>query len=367
MNTKFIKEVNRFLRNTRPYLDENGCCSIFQSGDLLEIGFLNKQCRNDLSGACLMCDYGRAKGQSELQIYLDEMQKILKEYSAGVNFLLICSNGSILDEYQVSTELLTGILNISQACNIPNIIIETHYKDVTKDRLDLINKWIHKPVILEMGLETVNTDYQNLLFMKNIEIIEYEKTIRRIHNYGYDIEINLMLGLPFLSPSKQIEDVKQSIDWVIDRKCTPVIFPVNIKPHTMLKYIYDKGLYQPISLWLLIILLDDLPPQVLSKIIIAWYGNRDEPYPNDIPTILPQTCNKCRDSLLSFGRQFLNTNQYKERKKLISDLINNTSCNCYMVTKRRLYEETVDFEKKYNQFYEKLQTDFKNLINEAKN
>ena len=137
MDINSVKNVNRFIRNKRPFLDENECCAVFQSGDLLEIGFLSKQCRNDLNGSCIMCDYGRAKSPAESQTYLAEMNKILKKYNSGIRYLLICSNGSILDEYQISSELLTEILKLSQACDIPEIIIETHYTDVTKERLEL--------------------------------------------------------------------------------------------------------------------------------------------------------------------------------------------------------------------------------------
>ncbi len=366
MTISFVKKVNSFIRNTRPFLNESESCAIFQSGDLLEIGFLSKQCKNDLSGSCLMCDYGRAKCSARPQIYLDEMSKILEKYNSGLKYLLICSNGSILDEYQISTELLIGILKLSQACDIPEIIIETHYTDVTEERLKLIKKFIHKPVIIEMGLETINSKYQNTLFMKNIELSKYEETICRIHSYGYEVEINLMLGLPFLSSAEQLEDIKQSIDWVIDKNCTPIIFPVNIKPHTMLRYIYDKGLYKPISLWLLIILLDDLDEKTLSRIVIAWYGNRDEPYADDVPTIFPQSCDACKDNLLLFGRAFLDAHDYTSRKRLISDLKKTTSCNCYSKIKKKIFSTDKHFDENYNKFYQMLEVDFKDIIGEVK-
>ena len=364
MNTMFIKNVNKYLRNSRPYFPEDKFCEVFKTGDLLEIGFLSKQCKNDMSGSCLMCDYGRADKVGPNEIYLGIMDKILSEECENINFLLLCSNGSILDEYQISTQLLTEILKKAQNCKIPKIIIETHYKDVTKDRLALIKSIIHKPVTIEMGLETINPVYQSAFFMKGIDIGSYEKTIELIHSYNFDVEVNIMLGLPFMSAYEQVEDVKETIKWAIEKNCTPVIFPVNIKAHTMLRYLYENKLYNPISLWLLVHLLDSVKPTVLEKIIIAWYGNRDESYTPEIPTIHPVCCNDCQENLIAFGRKFLDLEDGFARKKLIETLKKDTSCNCYRNLTQKLNCSESNFETNYKNFYIQLQRDFSHIINE---
>ena len=367
MNTIFVKQVNKFIRDKRPYITNSNLCDIFQSGDLLEIGFKSKQCKNDFTGSCIMCDYGRSYKVGTIQAYLEEMNLILKTHSKGIRYLLLCSNGSILDEYQISTELLMEILKKAQHCNIPNIIIETHYQDVTIDRLNLIKSIINKPVIIEMGLETVNLKYQKTLFMKGINLEQYTKTINRIQSYGFDVELNLMLGLPFLSRKEQLEDTIQSINWAICHKCTPVVFPINIKPHTLLRYAYDKGFYQPVSIWLLILLLDSLEPNALSCTLIAWYGNRDESYPDDIQTILPESCDNCRNLFVSFVQKFLNTKDYHKRKLLLKKLINNSTCTCYQKIKREIKQSKNNFEENYSHFYLQLQKDCGKIISEGTN
>lgn len=65
---------------------------------------------------------------------------------------------------------------------------------------------------------------------------------------------------------------------------------------------------------LLILLLDSLEPNALCCTLIAWYGNRDEPYTDNIQTILPKSCDNCRDLFVSFAQEFLNTKDYHERK-----------------------------------------------------
>lgn len=358
MKINLIREINKKIRNTRPHFSENDICDVFRNGDLLEIGFLSKQCINDMTGSCIMCDYGCAEKTETNEKYLEKMRLILNENNQGVNYLLLCSNGSILNDYQISEKLLIEILQCAQQCRVPKIIIETHYQDVTESKLQIISKIIKKPVIIEMGLETLNSRYHETMFMKGIDLNKYEETINRIKRFGYEVELNLMFGIPFLSEFEQYEDTLKAIHWVINHNCKPIIFPINIKPHTLLRYAYDKGLYKPVSLWLLVHVLDCLECEELCNTLIAWYGNRDEPYPNDIPTVFPDACDSCRHNLEVFFRSFMNAQKFTERKTLISELIRTTTCDCCWIAKKAIEVPRFAFEKQFETFYRQLKDDF---------
>lgn len=358
MKANFIKEINKKIRNTRPTYSESDICDVFRGGDLLEISFLSKQCVNDLSGSCIMCDYGCARQTAPNDKYLENMRYILNENSSGANYLLLGSNGSILNDYQISDSLLADILRCAQACEIPNIIIETHYQDVSEKKLQLISELMDKPIIIEMGLETLNSRYHETMFMKGIDLDKYEETIERIKRYGYEIELNLMFGIPFLSEFEQFEDTLQSVRWVVNHNCKPIIFPINIKPHTLLRYAYESGFYKPVSLWMLVHLLDTLEPKELCSTIIVWYGNRDESYPGDIPTVFPATCDNCCQTLQEFFRAFADTCDYTERKSLISKLINKTSCDCCQIAKKSIKVPKYDFEERFASFCCQLEKEF---------
>lgn len=366
MNENFIKKVNRSLRNARPYLPADKICGVFQSGDLLEIGFMSGHCKRDYGGSCIMCDYGRTDKTFPVTGYINEMLSILSKYKFGINFLLICCNGSFFDESQISTELFKAILVQAQNCNIPNLIIETHYEDISIEKLEIIKGIIKKPLIIEMGFETANQEYQNKVIMKGIELNKYESTINLILQYGFKIELNIMLGLPFLSAKEQLSDVKNTINWVIAHNCEPVVFPINIKPHTLLRYAYERGFYKPVSAWLIIKLLNDLDDEALTKTIIAWYGNRDEPYADDVPTVLPVSCEKCRQKLLNFGLAFLNEPNCLKRRNLLTQLKNSALCDCYHNLENEINCQTQSkFNNLYNAFYESLKTDFRDLYKGA--
>lgn len=97
MDTIKLRRVNQQIRNKRPVLSTSEFCSSFISGDLLEIAFLSKQCKNDISGSCLMCDYGYMNKMGSLEGYIKEMRAILAEHPEKINYLLLCTNGSFFD------------------------------------------------------------------------------------------------------------------------------------------------------------------------------------------------------------------------------------------------------------------------------
>ncbi len=358
MNKELITKINKEIRNSRPVLTDENICSVFSEGDLIEIGFLSKCCKNNHLGSCIMCDYGMMPHRAENNKYIREMLRILEKYSVNKKYLLICSNGSILDEYQIPTELLKEILYVSQCSPIPHIIIETHFKDVTQQRLNLIKNIIRKPVDIEMGLETISSKYQDAFFIKGIDLILYEKTLNMIKDYGYKAELNIMFGLPFLSTKEQISDVQKTVKWTVEHDCIPIIFPINIKPHTMLRYIYDKNLYKPVSLWALVYLLDNLDMDSLGCVLIAWYGNRDESYVGDTPTVFPNSCNKCKNNLAKFFRNFLDTDSCYKRKELIKQLISDAECDCYQNVVRDLSCSDDLFDNNYEAFCQLLKDDY---------
>lgn len=322
--------MNISARKTRPVLHPDTVCQVFVEYDLMEIGFLSKCCRNDTQGSCIMCDYGCAVETKSEQQYISEMIKILDSRGSEIKTLLLCTNGSFFDEFQIPLSLFRSILITASKYKIPTIEFETHYRDVTVEKLDMIKSILHdRQIMIELGLETVNPIFHETFIMKNIDLDSYEKTMRIIQEYRFTVETNIMVGLPFLSIKEQFEDAQKTIQWALERQCKIVLFPINIKPHTLLMKMYELNLYTPVSHWLLLFILDNIPEHDLDKITIAWYGNREEPYDDDeIPTIFPKSCPKCGGLISEFYASFIEEKSSAGRKTLIHSLKNNVACDC---------------------------------------
>ena len=97
-----------------------------------------------------MCDYGVGRNltPTELEKALEET---LRPALSGVKTILFGSYGSVLDEYEISSECLDVILDFVSKCSFDNIIFETHYSTVTLEKLIKIKKYRLPKVWSEIG------------------------------------------------------------------------------------------------------------------------------------------------------------------------------------------------------------------------
>ena len=351
-----LKKANRFFRQNRPILPNSEICEVFHSNNLLEIGFLSKQCRNDVAGSCIMCDYGRAIDTKSPYAYIEQMNYILSQYRGTYTHLLFCTNGSFFDDNQIGTDLRKAILEEASLYSFPQLEIETHYRDITEEKLALLSEiFPKKKITIELGLETINQELHDLVIMKDIILDDIEKTIKQIHQHNFSVDLNIMLGMPFLSISDQFLDTISTIKWALQHNCNVVLFPINIKPFTLLYHMYENGFYQPISQWLLIALLCSLPVEQLSRITIAWYGNREQKYDHLAQhAIFPSTCSKCQKSFMPFYKIFNSLESSEARKTLLNQLLMKRECNCLERVNESIIQsdqnDLYDNYRKYNQY-----------------
>lgn len=360
MPNNILIEANKYIKQSRPYLPEDVICDTFRNNSFMELAFMSKRCPNDAFGSCIMCDYGALREEKTASMYIEEMNKILTR-EKGIKYLLICTNGSILNPSQFSEETLYKVLQEIAKTDIPHIIIETHYNDVSEQKLVSIKRLTpNKNLTLELGLETLSQCYQDTMIMKHINIDNFEKTISMIQSYGISVDLNILLGLPFLSAKEQFNDTLKTVTWALEHGCSPVIFPVNIKPYTLLMHMYKKLFYTPVSHWLLILLLNAIEVEQLPKITISYYGNRTEDYYDMTEqTIFPNCCELCRAPIEEFYAKFSEEEDGIERKKLLRNILDFKQCDCLHNQKKQLKEtDKSKFQTKYAAYTQFLHEEF---------
>lgn len=358
MNRLFLSKINKQLKKERPILNNEIICTYYYEENYLEISFENGQCSYDMQGTCTMCDYGIATYKEDVSVFIDEMLHIYNSFSE-IDTLMLCTNGSFLDDKQLPFEFQREIMIEASKLPCKTIIIESHYTTITDAKLQLIKDifWA-KSIKIELGLETTNIMYQEYILNKKINTSQIEYVIKRIHHYGYTPIINLLIGLPFLNEKEQIDDVLTSIAWCMENETEIVLFPINIKPYTLIYYLYENNLYTPISQWMIIYILSLVEESYLSKIDIAYWGNRDESY-IDKKVIFPSCCSQCYPKIHDFYYKYLLTENSKVRKKYINALMENIPCNCFQLFRQELTISPVEnIEKRLKKFYIRLEYEF---------
>lgn len=362
MNT--LNSANLDSHKGRPYTPQNKKLTLWQPSDnFLHCCIESRGCRFSIHrGSCVMCDYGIGKN-----LIASELEKALEDHLLprlkNIKTVLFGSYGSVFDEYEISDECFDIILNFLSKHTIDNIIFETHYSTVNVQKLKRIKKSLSKSceISIEMGYESCDEYILSNCLGKVMDLNKLRKTINEIHSQGMKATLNVFLGAPFISVQDQTLSSVRSIEWAFQNGADfTVIFPSNIKPFTLLHSLYLSGNYSEISHWQIIDVLNRIPVELLNKVSLSWYGDRENFYDNnEFPLIPPKACEKCHDPVFSFYRDFHSTKNSSERKNLLRDLLNSDlGCMCredysrdYNIDKERLslkqIEEIVENEKNF--------------------
>ena len=208
--------------------------------------------------------------------------------------------------------------------------METHYNTINERKIQDTRKILgeEQEVHFELGFESAFEDVR-AIYNKDIDTVKYIEVTKLCEKYNIGLQINVLLGAPFLTRKEQIQDCLDSLKFIYEKmpaETHAVLFPINIKQNTMLKHWQDIGVYDQISSWEFVELLHNIPEEYLDKLTIAWWGNRENAFTKGIIQF-PKTCDKCRDRLLNFYKDFYCNWNPSYRKELI-EKIWATRCEC---------------------------------------
>lgn len=278
--------------------------------------------------ACTFCNYGFDYDLT-LEMVKPELEKIrLEEFD--IDELELEANGSFLSEREIPYDLFLEVLNFVAHKKIPIITMETHYKTITERKIQDIRKILgeEQEIQFELGFESADERVRKI-YNKDIDIEKYIETTKLCERYKIGLQINVLLGAPFLTREEQIKDCLKTLKFIyenIPKETIAVLFPINIKENTMMKVWQEKGLYAQISSWEFVELLHSIPEKYLERFTIAWWGARENTFTKGISQF-PRTCEKCRERLMDFYTKFY-CNWNPEYRKKILDEIWKTRCEC---------------------------------------
>lgn len=341
---KVLQQANLIIRKSKPCDKKENLITVFRREDFLQLTFQTSGCNFSAKGTCSMCNYGHGT-MVDSESIMEELHCICNaENIYGVNSVLLGASGSFLDSNELPDNVQQKILSYFSKSSIQNIIIETHYTSISEKKLCMIRNFFpNKHVELEVGLETINEQFQENILNKIILLEELNKKIKQIHSFQMTITVNILLGLPFLSERMQIDDTKSAVKWALDNNVDYIIiFPINIQPYTLFEWWYKKGYFQPVSAWLLVFLLNELTDNEMNHLSISWYGNRSITYPEGKTTITPRSCPKCQMELQTFFDDFSTKKSIRYRRKRLEQLLfMDLPCNCRedILTKIKLQQD----------------------------
>ena len=295
----------------------------FFDGKVLQICFYSKGCKYNKCGSCIMCDYGKVRKENLKPHDIKKIvNKVCNKFKKLPSILLLNSLGSVLDTEEMPMENIIVLLEELSNINVDVIIFETHYLTINDSILSLIKqKLYNKEVVIELGLESSNKEIREKCLNKYINNIKFIEKINLIKTYGFGVETNVIFGSPFLTDEEQKLDTLNSIQWCFENNIDTVnLFPINIKPYTLLYKLYEQGKYLPVSHKDFINVLNKISKEYIDRIYLCWYGNREIIYDKN-KTILPK-CNKTEyPILMEFYKKFNMCRNAEKRIELLKNII----------------------------------------------
>ena len=327
MIRKFLNLIGSKLREKRPPIPDTHNYTLKQYGDFVHFWFRTQGCKYTKNGygGCLMCDYS-SSNKSLDKIVINYIKEGLSKIDKNSNLILINSSGSFFDEDEVSKDVRIEIYN--QLNNYPNlsIIFETLLETINEKKLiELKNILKTQNIDIEFGIENLNKLNLKYCINKNINLNSLENKIKLFKKYTINPVANVLVGLPFLSEYENIESSIKTINQLFDKNIAYVVlFPINIKPYTVVSWLSDNGYYRPISLWSYIEILNKIDKKYLNKIELSWYKDttKNPIYLNGVTA--PTTCNKCqKDVLKLLDKYTISSNRIE-----ILNQLNQIECDC---------------------------------------
>jgi len=355
--SKFLDLIGSKLREDRPNIPNTYNYTIKQYGNIIHFWFRTQGCKYTKNGygGCLMCDYS-GSSQASVAELISYIEKGLNKIEDMPPLLLINSSGSFFDDDEVPKDVRIAIYNkLSQYQNL-EIILETLLETILEKKLIEIRNILKTQAIdIEFGLESMNSLYlKYAVNKKKINLNNLDSKINLIHKYKMNSVANILIGIPFLSEKEIIKSSVETIHKVFNLGISYiVIFPINIKPYTTVHWLYENNLYENISLWSYIEVLNQIDSKYLSKIELSWYQGKKPNliYKNGFAT--PTTCSQCNNKVVSLLDEFAyNSKNRKDTLKRINSIV----CDCKVDWKNRL-KESSDFKENIKIAYEKMAID----------
>lgn len=286
------------------------------------VWFRTSGCILERRGSCIYCKYGTGPFFNDEQI-IDGFKAALSGITKKYDFLFASSSGSILDLREVSQEVYLNYLELLSHTDHASFGFETRCETISSERIRQTQEKLGGRLRhVFMGLEIANESILKYCLNKQQKLNSFASAIRILANEGVSSCVNVLIGIPFYSVQERMKLSFESIKWAFDNGAHRVfLFPINVKEHTPLSFLFRSKIYSPPSLWEMIEVMKLFPDKIDEKRIgISWY----RPH-KDVPGIIhsPITCKKCNIEVLNLLDKYDKDPQFSYIRQLT-----NMECSC---------------------------------------
>lgn len=242
------------------------------AGNYVEIWFRTGGCTWDGAAGCTMCNYGAgdAVGAADVR---QAVAAALAELADEPHELMISPSGGLWDPKEVPPEALPDVYALARSAAPGRFFVETRAETVTPRRIAQLREALPGIALaVEVGLESSHDAVLAHCVNKGSSTGTFVRAAARLRAAGVAVYANVCLGTAFLDRAVAVRDTLASVRWALASGATNVVvFPLHVKPFTLLDVLHRGGAYRAVSLWDLVEVLHALGPRDCARTEIAWY------------------------------------------------------------------------------------------------
>jgi len=297
----YLAAVMRAVRSGRPMLPEDQPfytrIEKVPAGNYVEVWFRTGGCTWDRAGGCTMCNYGFGS-KVDAPGAVASVAAALADLPGHPHELMISPSGGMWDPLEVPPEALAPIYRMAAQAGPERFFVETRAETVSSERLTEMRAELPAASLaVEVGLESAYDAVLVYCVNKGSGAATFRSAAGLVHAAGAAMYANVSLGTAFLERASALRDAVGTVNWALDHGAdTTVLFPLHIKPYTLLSFLAERQRYRPMTLWDLVEALTAIGPERAHRVEIAWYKSYYDT--SKKITTSPTGCAHCHERLL---------------------------------------------------------------------
>ncbi|MEX2725105.1 MAG: archaeosine biosynthesis radical SAM protein RaSEA [Candidatus Freyarchaeota archaeon] len=286
---------------------------------------------------CTMCGHLAKQARRDEPISVEDYLKQVEGEFKRIDFkeypiLNLYNNGSFINDNEIPPEARREILKmVNNNPHIKMLVLETRPEFVTEERVSEIRDLIpNKHVELAVGFETKSDFYRAICINKGFFLKRFNYAAEIIKKY-VKLRTYVLLKPLFLTEKEAIEDAIETIEYAFAIGATTVSLEAcTIQDYTLMKYLYEKGVYNTPWLWSIIEVVKRVKNP--SKLIVGLFKF----FPS--PSKVPNNCYRCNEKVMEAI--------VKYNRTLNPNVFDGITCECKREWKKVLKENPIPFEER---------------------
>lgn len=255
--------------------------------------------------------------------YVEQLRSALEERGVP-EMLCLYNDGSFFSDHELPTEARKAIYEIVAKSGCRVLMVESLPVFITRRIADQAKSMLKSVrLVVGIGLQTMNDRIRDSCIASPVRMDDFLQACDILRRSEIGLKVYLLLKPPFLTEDEAVADCVGSMRKLEQFRPEDItICPTRVANGTVVKDLFEIGLYEPPALTTIIEVLREAPVHLSTRVSLINVRS------SDMEAAPPSTCPNCRDRLVSL------LERYNDNVNGV-DLANHQCPACHVRVRRR--------------------------------